>query len=76
MIHLDAQGYPVILDIPVPDWLEKDAQKAVKKCPKHALRLSSATPTPARTAPVAIPAPSLRIGLVGGSGSRKQITAG
>ena len=43
--------------------------------PALALRLTSATPTPTRTAPVAIPAPSLRTGLVGGS-SRKQITAG
>ena len=77
MIHVDAQGYPVILNIPVPAWLEKDAQQAVHMCPTLALRLTSANPTPARTAPVAIPAPSLRTGLVGGSsGSRRQITAG
>src|SRR6202522_332357 len=25
LIHVDAQGYPVLLDIPVPHWLEKDA---------------------------------------------------
>jgi hypothetical protein len=43
-------------------------------CPALALRLTAAAPTPARTAPVAIPAPSLRTGLVGGS--RRQITAG
>ena len=77
MIHADAQGYPVILNIPVPAWLEKDAQQAVHMCPALALRLTSANPAPPRTAPVAIPAPSLRTGLVGGgSGSRKQITAG
>jgi ferredoxin len=77
IIHTDAQGYPVILNIPVPNWLEKDAQQAVHMCPALALRLTSATPTPTRTAPVAIPAPSLRTGLVGGaSKSRKQITAG
>src|SRR5271166_6474482 len=77
LIHSDAQGYPVILNIPVPNWLEKDAQQAVQMCPALALRLTSATPTSARTAPVAIPAPSLRTGLVGGSSnSRKQITAG
>ena len=77
MIHVDAQGYPVILNIPVPAWLEKDAQQAVHMCPALALRLTSANPAPPRTAPVAIPAPSLRTGLVGGgSGSRKQITAG
>jgi hypothetical protein len=46
-------------------------------CPALALRLTSAAPTPARTASMAIPAPSLRTGLVGGaSSSRKQITAG
>src|SRR6202046_5660349 len=77
IIHVDAQGYPVILNIPVPNWLEKDAQQAVHMCPALALRLTSATPTPTRTAPVAIPAPSLRTGLVGGaSNGRKQITAG
>jgi hypothetical protein len=44
-------------------------------CPTLALRLTTAAPTPARTAPMAISAPSLRTGLIGG-GSRKQITAG
>src|SRR5512142_676982 len=75
VVHLDAQGYPVILNIPVPSWLEKDAEQAVHMCPALALRLTSAAPKPARTAPVAIPAPSLRTGLVGGGG-RRQITAG
>src|SRR5216683_1630712 len=75
LIHSDAQGYPVLLNIPVPAWLEKDAQQAVHMCPTLALRLTSATPPPTRTAPVAIPAPSLRTGLVSdASGSRKQIT--
>jgi hypothetical protein len=45
-------------------------------CPALALRLTSATPGPARTAPVAIPAPTLRTGLIGGGGKRRQITAG
>jgi ferredoxin len=77
LMHLDSQGYPVVLNIPVPDWLEKDAQQAVDMCPALALRLTNATPAPTRTAPVAVPAPSLRTGLVGGSGgSRRQITAG
>jgi ferredoxin len=75
MIHLDAQGYPVILNIPVPAWLERDAQQAVHMCPQLALRLTSSEPPPARTGPVPIPAPSLRTGLIG-SGARKQITAG
>jgi hypothetical protein len=77
MVHLDSQGYPVILNIPVPTWLEKDAQQAVHMCPELALRLTSATPAPTRTGPIAIPAPNLRTGLVGGGSSgRKQITAG
>src|SRR6266576_3124561 len=65
VVHLDAQGYPVILNIPVPSWLEKDAQQAVHMCPTLALRLTTAAPNPARTAPMAIPAPTLRTGLVG-----------
>jgi ferredoxin len=77
IIHVDSQGFPVILNIPVPAWLEKDAQQAVHMCPALALRLTSAAPTSARSGPVAIPAPSLRTGLVGGSSSsHKQITAG
>src|SRR6201984_2439026 len=74
IIHVDSQGFPVILDIPVPAWLEKDAQQAVHMCPALALRLTSTAPTPTRSGPVATPAPSLRTGLVGGSSSnRKQI---
>jgi ferredoxin len=77
IIHVDSQGFPVILNIPVPAWLEKDAQQAVHMCPTLALRLTKAAPAPPRSAPMAIPAPSLRTGLIGGgSGSRKQITAG
>src|SRR5579859_2385883 len=76
MIHLDAQGYPVILNIPVPAWLERDAQQAVHMCPQLALRLSSSEPPPTRTTPVPIPAPTLRTGLIGSGGARNQITAG
>jgi ferredoxin len=77
MIHLDAQGYRVILNIPVPAWLERDAQQAVHMCPQLALRLSSSEPPPTRTTPVPIPVPTLRTGLIGiASGARKQITAG
>ena len=77
LVHLDAQGSPVILNSPVPAWLERDAQQAVHMCPALAVRLSSTTPTPNRTVPVTSPAPILRTGLVGGaSGSRRQITAG
>ena len=50
IIHVDSQGFPVILNIPVPAWLEKDAQQAVHMCPALALRLTSAAPTSARNA--------------------------
>ena len=77
VIHLDAQGYPVILNIPVPAWLEKDAQQAVHMCPALALRLSTSTLMPTRSGPVTIPVRPARPGLVGGSGAnRRQITAG
>jgi ferredoxin len=77
IIHLDAQGFPVILNIPVPAWLEKDAEQAVHMCPALALRLSESKLMPTRSAPVSIPAPVLRTGLVGGASSnRRQITAG
>ena len=77
LIHVDSQGFPVMLNIPVPTWLERDAQQAVHMCPALALRLESGTPKPARPQPVAISAPTLRTGLVGGgSGNRKEITAG
>ena len=74
LVHVDSQGYPVLLNIPVPSWLEKDAEQAVHMCPALALRLDDSPAKPTRTAPVAVPAPGLRIGLRGGN--RKQITAG
>src|ERR1700735_2956331 len=77
IIHLDAQGYPIILNIPVPAWLEKDAQQAVHMCPALALRLSDSTLMSTRSVPVTIPAPPLPTGLISGpSSTRRQITAG
>jgi hypothetical protein len=77
LIHVDAQGYPVLLNIPVPSWLEKDAEQAVHMCPALALRLTSGAPVPTRAAPASIPAPHLRTGLArGASSGRRQITAG
>src|SRR6204780_1151825 len=73
LIHVDAQGYPIILNIPVPAWLEKDAQQAVHMCPALALRLATPIPAPSRTGPITIPAPVLRSGLA--RGGRRQITA-
>lgn len=82
LIHLDKTGYPVIMPIPVPPWLEKDAQQAVEMCPALALRLAadpkkrgarSAAPT---TGPIPIPAPTVRTSLLGGATARRSITAG
>jgi ferredoxin len=79
LIHLDKSGFPVILPIPVPPWLEKDAQQAVQVCPALALRLDTdpkkrgmAKGGPA-TAPIPVIAPTARTGLLSG---RKSITAG
>jgi len=77
IIHVDDQGYPVMLNIPVPGWLEKDAQQAVDRCPALALRLASPAPGTERRAAMPIPTPSLRTGLLGdGGNSRRQLTAG
>jgi NADH:ubiquinone oxidoreductase subunit F (NADH-binding)/ferredoxin len=78
LIHLDKTGYPVILPIPVPPWLEKDAQQAVQMCPALAIRLDTdpkkrggkGGPKPP---PIPVAAPTARSGLLGG---RKSITAG
>src|ERR1700683_3112732 len=73
LIHVDAQGYPIMLNIPVPSWLEKDAQQAVHMCPALALRLSDSTLMSTRSVPVTIPTPDLRTGLVGGVGGQIAI---
>jgi NADH:ubiquinone oxidoreductase subunit F (NADH-binding)/ferredoxin len=44
LIQLDRQGYPAFLDVAVPEWLERDADKAVVACPALALRLAPAKP--------------------------------
>jgi hypothetical protein len=69
-----------MLDIPVPDWLEKDAQQAVDMCPALALRLTTAPNKPSRpSGPVPLPMPVGRTALIGGgpagSGGPRQITA-
>jgi ferredoxin len=77
LIHLDSNGFPVIMNIPVPPWLEKDAQQAVEMCPALALRLAA---DPRKTVgkrdpgPVPIAAPVVRSGLLGGGG--RQLGAG
>jgi hypothetical protein len=75
-----------MLDIPVPDWLAKDAQQAVDMCPALALRLASMPPKLSRaSAPVPLPMPTGRTALIGGAppqppgpdgwGGPRQITA-
>ena len=80
IIHLDNTGYPVMLDIPVPDWLQKDAQQAVDMCPALALRLAAVPQKAARqSAPVPLPMPVGRTALIGGgpggAAGPRQITA-
>jgi NADH:ubiquinone oxidoreductase subunit F (NADH-binding)/ferredoxin len=80
LIHLDANGFPVIMNIPVPPWLEKDAMQAVEMCPALALRLA-ADPKKmgggkgAAPAPTPIAAPVMRTGLLGGPPGRKAISS-
>ena len=38
LMQLDEQGYPVMLDMPVPPWLEHGARRAADMCPGLALR--------------------------------------
>jgi NADH:ubiquinone oxidoreductase subunit F (NADH-binding)/ferredoxin len=47
LMQLDEQGYPVMLDMPVPPWLEQGARRAADMCPGLALRLTAASPPPA-----------------------------
>ena len=82
LIHLDKTGYPVIMPIPVPPWLEKDAQQAVEMCPALALRLDADPKKrgggngPA-TGPIPVAAPVVRSSLLGSSTvARRSITAG
>jgi NADH:ubiquinone oxidoreductase subunit F (NADH-binding)/ferredoxin len=41
LVQLDGQGYPVFLDMPVPPWLQSEAQQAVQMCPSLALRMTT-----------------------------------
>ena len=81
LIHLDKTGYPVVLPIPVPPWLEKDAQQAVQMCPALALRLDTDPKKRGKgkggpeTPPIPVAAPTLRSGLLSG-GPQRSITAG
>jgi NADH:ubiquinone oxidoreductase subunit F (NADH-binding)/ferredoxin len=46
LVQLDGQGYPVFLDMPVPPWLQQEAQQAVQMCPSLALRMTAVAPPP------------------------------
>jgi ferredoxin len=46
LVQLDPQGFPVMLDTPVPAWLERGARQAIEMCPALALRLAAAGPAP------------------------------
>jgi len=48
LVQLNGQGFPVMLDAPVPPWLRRDAKQAVAMCPALALRLVPAAPPPPR----------------------------
>lgn len=48
LVRLDGNGYPAIADTPVPEWLEKDARRAVDMCPGLALRLTGVEAKPRR----------------------------
>jgi NADH:ubiquinone oxidoreductase subunit F (NADH-binding)/ferredoxin len=47
LVQLDRQGYPIFMDMPVPPWLESQAQQAVQMCPSLALRTTTQTPAQA-----------------------------
>ncbi|WP_377274321.1 ferredoxin [Peterkaempfera sp. SMS 1(5)a] len=42
LFSLDAHGFPVVSNAPIPVWLENDAQRAVNQCPALALRFGKA----------------------------------
>jgi len=49
LVHLDRNGFPVILNSPMPPWVEKDAKMAIAMCPALALRFTGEqrrAPTP------------------------------
>ena len=44
LIQTDSNGYPALLSMAVPPWMEKDARRAVAMCPALALRLNPGSP--------------------------------
>ncbi len=56
LVQLDGQGYPVFLDMPVPPWLQQEAQQAVQMCPSLAIRMTAPAPPPPPPPPPKEPA--------------------
>jgi NADH:ubiquinone oxidoreductase subunit F (NADH-binding)/ferredoxin len=80
LVQLDGQGYPVFLDMPVPEWLESEAQQAVQMCPALALRMttSSAPAAPkevAKDAAKVIARPPARKAIAARKGSNLKLVA-
>jgi NADH:ubiquinone oxidoreductase subunit F (NADH-binding)/ferredoxin len=46
IVHLDRHGYPIVLNTPMPGWVERDARRAVAMCPALALRLVTQPDSP------------------------------
>ncbi|MCW2943211.1 MAG: hypothetical protein JWN00_6196 [Actinomycetia bacterium] len=40
LVHLDRNGYPVLVNSPMPAWVEREARRAVAMCPALALRMT------------------------------------
>jgi NADH:ubiquinone oxidoreductase subunit F (NADH-binding)/ferredoxin len=79
LVQLDGQGYPVFLDMPVPEWLESEAQQAVQMCPALALRMTASTPAApkeaAKDAAKVIARPAPRKAIAARKGSNLKLVA-
>jgi len=78
MIQLDGQGYPVFLDMPVPPWLQSQAQHAVQMCPSLALKIAAQAPAQAtgKRGKDAVKPVSVRPAVTRGPAARGPVTAG
>jgi ferredoxin len=48
LIQTDSHGYPALLSMAVPPWMERDARRAVGMCPALALKLTPGRPAAPR----------------------------
>ena len=74
LVQLDGQGYPVFLDIPVPHWLQQEAQQAVQMCPSLALRLVAPAPSPS-PAPLPLAKEPAKVKLTAKKGGNLKLVA-